>query len=258
MNSTTYDRELDAQADALAIDDAAVDGIFAASDALGQQYRLRTTLSDPAVPGQTRGQIARRLFGGRIPGAAVELVAQASALATDSGSLEAAVERQGVRAVFTASGQVSEVQDEVFRIARTIEADPALQSTLTDPLIEVAARQRLVAELLGNRALPASVLLVQRAVQRRGRTLVKTLDGYVEVAAQIGRHSVARVTVAQPLTTEQRSALRTQLTRIYGADIDIQVAIDPEVLGGARIEIGDDLIDGTILSRMNQARRLIG
>lgn len=258
MDLTAGNRELDAEADALALDPAAVDGIFAASDALGQQYRLRSTLSDPAVPGQVRSEVARRLFEGRIPAAAVELVAQASALAPDMASLEAAVERQGVRGVFVVSGAVDEVQDEVFRIARAVEADSALQSTLTDPLIEVAARQRLVADVFGARALPATVRLVQRAVQRRGRTLVRTLDGYVEVAAQIGRHTVARVTVAQPLTAEQRAVLRAQLTRIYGAGIDIQLDIDPEVLGGARIEIGDDLIDGTVRSRMNQARRLIG
>ena len=113
-------------------------------------------------------------------------------------------------------------------------------------------------DLLASQAHPATVQLVQRSVQRRGRTLVKTLDDYVEVAAQIGRHTLARVTVAQPLNAEQLTKMRTQLTRIYGTSIDIQIDIDPEVLGGARIEIGDDLIDGTVQNRLNEARRLIG
>lgn len=185
-------------------------------------------------------------------------MAQASASATESTGLEAEIERQGVRAVFQQSGAVGRVQEEIFRFARVLEGNSDLQATLTDPLIEVAARQRLVADLLASQAHPATVQLVQRSVQRRGRTLVKTLDDYVEVAAQIGRHTLARVTVAQPLNAEQLTKMRTQLTRIYGTSIDIQIDIDPEVLGGARIEIGDDLIDGTVQNRLNEARRLIG
>lgn len=258
MDEDLREHRLDAQADGLKLDEAAVAGIFAASDALAGQYRLRATLSDPAVPAKVRTQIARRLFTDRIPPAAVELVAQASASATESTGLEAEIERQGVRAVFQQSGAVGRVQEEIFRFARVLEGNSDLQATLTDPLIEVAARQRLVADLLASQAHPATVQLVQRSVQRRGRTLVKTLDDYVEVAAQIGRHTLARVTVAQPLNAEQLTKMRTQLTRIYGTSIDIQIDIDPEVLGGARIEIGDDLIDGTVQNRLNEARRLIG
>ena len=84
MDEDLREHRLDAQADGLKLDEAAVAGIFAASDALAGQYRLRATLSDPAVPAKVRTQIARRLFTDRISPAAVELVAQASASATES------------------------------------------------------------------------------------------------------------------------------------------------------------------------------
>lgn len=256
--ASTLDLELDAFSDGHKLGEADIDGIFQASDALAGQYRLRTTLSDPSVPAEVREQVARALFGGRISEAATEVIAKAAGQATNAGELERSVERQAVRASFQASGRVDDVQDEVFRFARTVQSDSELQTTLTDPLIEVAARQQLVADLLASKALPATVRLVQRAVQGRGRTLVKTLDGYVDIAAQVHQHRVATVTVAQPLTASQFDELRSKLARIYGSGVDIQLNVDPKVLGGVRIEIGDELIDGTIQNRLNDARRLIG
>lgn len=258
MKVNLADRKLDARADALGLAEADVAGIFAASDALATQYRLRSTLSDPAVSAEARDHVARSVFSERIPAKAVDIVAQATVLATRPGGLEASVERQGIRATYQLSGDVEVVQDDVFYFARILEADSELQTTLTDPLIEVGARQRLVAELLSDRVRPAAVELIQRAVARRGRTLVKTLDGYVEVAAQIADETVAHVVVAQPLTEAQHEALHAQLMRIYGVGIDIQIEVEPNVLGGVRIQIGDDLIDGTILTRLNEARHRIG
>lgn len=256
MNSDLAERELDARADALNLNDDDIEGLFAAADALAAQYRLRATLSDPVVPSQTRTQIARRLFDGRISASATEVVAQAAAGATSARGLEASVERQGVRAAFLHSGATAYVQDEVFRFARTVEADSELQITLTDPLIERPARVQLVGKLLASKARPATVRLAQRAVAGQGRTLVKTLDHYVRIAAEIERHRVAKVTVAQPLGTEQRARLGAQLARIYGVGIDVQETVDARVLGGVRIEVGDDLLDGTIHNRLNEARHL--
>lgn len=258
MTDHLAERQLDAQADALKMTAADVADIFAASDALAAQYRLRSTLSDPAVSGEARAHVARQLFSGRLSANATELVALASEAATDTAELEASVERQGIRASYVLSGAVEQVQDEVFYFARILQANSDLQTMLTDRLIELSERQRFVAELLAEHAQPATIQLVQRAIQRKGRTLVKTLDHYVEIAAQIARETVAHVTVAQPLTDTQRAALYEQLTRIYGVGVDIQTEIDPNVLGGVRIEIGDDLIDGSILNKLNEARRLIG
>lgn len=256
MDANSGGRELDARVDGLKLNDDDIAGIFAASDALASQYQLRMTLSDPFVPGATRAEIARRLFGERVSAATTEVVAQAAARARDSRSLGESVERLGVRATFLHSGTAANVQDEVFRFARAVEADSELQATLTDPLIDVDARKRLVAELLSARAHPATVKLAQRAVEAPGRNLVRILDGYVRIAAEIQRHTVAKVTVAQPLSADQRARLSAQLARIYGSGIDVQESVDPRVLGGVRIEVGDELLDGTILNRLNEARHL--
>lgn len=258
MDSRLVDHKLDAKADALGLTQADVEGIFTASDVLASQYRLRSTLSDPAVPAEARAHVARTLLAEHTTANAAEVVAGAAELVTSFGELEASVERQGVRATFQLSGEVEQVQDEVFHFARILQANTDLQTTLTDPLVDLSAREKLVTDLLGERVRPATVALIKRAVQRRGRTLVKTLDEYVEIAAQISRETVAHVTVAQPLSESQLGALQDQLSRIYGVGIDIQVDVNQEVLGGVRIQVGDELIDGTILNRLNEARRLIG
>lgn len=250
--------QLDARADALRLDEADAEAIFVAADALASQYRLRTTLSDPVVPAPVREQVARQLFAQRLGEKAAEVVAAAAGLAKGSGELEHAVERQGVRAELRNSADSEDIADELFGFARVVESDSALQTTLTDPLIDSSARQRLVTELLGGRAQSATVRLAQRAVTGRGRTLVKRLDGYVEIAAQLNQQRVARVTAAAPLTDQQYAQLQATLIELYQVGIDIQIEIDPKVLGGLRIEIGDELIDGTIQDKLNDARRLIG
>ncbi len=233
------DRELDVRVDGLGLTAQDIDGLFAASDALAGQRRLRAALSDPTVPAEVREQVARKLFTDRLSPAATEVIAAAAGQAKNASGLVAAVERQAVRATFVASGALDDVQDEVFHFARAVAGDSALQTTLTDPLIEVPARRKLVADLLGAKTHPQTVLLAQRAISGRGRTLVKTLDEYVEIAAQATRHTVARVTTAAPLTAEQLAEVTNQLVRIYGVGIDVQTDVDPQVLGGVRIEVGD-------------------
>lgn len=249
---------LDARLDELGLPGSAAEGLFAAADELRRNFRLRSTLSDPTVPAPAREQIARSLFGERIGGPATEAVALLAGGLADSAQLGRAVERAAVRTALIGSGALEQVQDELFRLARIIDANSQLQTTLADPGIDLVARQQLVTDLLGGRALPATVQLVHRALGGSGRTLVKTLDGYVEVAAQIRSHMVARVGVAAPLTDSQLAQLRAELVRVYGVGIDVEVNIDPELLGGVRIEVGDELIDGTIQNRVEQARRLIG
>ncbi len=249
---------LDSRLAALNLPASAADGLFAAADAMRAQYRLRSTLSDPTVPAEARAQIARTLFSERIGGPAAEAIAVLAGGLADSAELGRAVERAGILTVLTNSADVELVQDELFRLARIIDANSELQTTLADPGLELSARQQLITDLLNGRASAGTEKLVHRALAGRGRTLVKTLDSYVEVAAEIRSHMVAKVSVARPLNPAQLAQLRAELVRIYGVGIDVEVNIDPELLGGVRIEVGDELIDGTIVHRAEQARRLIG
>ncbi|WP_341728594.1 ATP synthase F1 subunit delta [Brooklawnia sp.] len=251
-------RELDAKADSLQLQQSDIDGLAAVCDALAGQARLRGALSDATLSCDARSRLARTLLSGRVSDKAAELVAEAAARCKDSRDLEDLVERLAVRASLRAGGQIDQVSEEVFRFARAVQSDPELQKTLTDPRIGLAARQELIGTLVAAKVRPQSLWLLQRALTVEERPLVKTLDSYVELAAQVQASTVAKVSVAHPLTDGQLAHLKAQLVRIYGVAIDVRVEIDPDVLGGVRIQVGDEIIDGTIENRLNQARRLIG
>lgn len=256
-------QSLDAQLDALRLTPADAQALFDVADALDGHYRLRSALSDPTVPGEVRARVAKKLFGARLAAAPVAAIELFTRHLSDPDKLIGAVERAGLR-VLLASSPVEQVQDELFRIARIIEANPELQTALADPGIDTTARQELIGGLLAGRACPVTlmlvrrVMLVRRALGEHGRTLVRRLDAQVELAAEIRNHAVARVTVAMPLAAGQLARLRAELVRIYGVGIDVEVEIAPEVLGGVRIQVGDELIDGTLIGRLEHARSLIG
>ncbi|MCX8527540.1 MAG: F0F1 ATP synthase subunit delta, partial [Candidatus Nanopelagicales bacterium] len=68
---------------------------------------------------------------------------------------------------------------------------------------------------------------------------------------------VADVRVAAPLDDAQRNRLQSLLSQIKGREVRLNVAVDPSVLGGVFVQIGDEVIDGTVVTRMEQARRAL-
>ena len=81
------------------------------------------------------------------------------------------------------------------------------------------------------------------------------LSSYADAAALRRQQLVAHVVVALPLDADQRERLTAALQRQYGRNVHLNVDVDPEVLGGIRVEIGDEVLDGTISRRLQEARR---
>ena len=100
--------------------------------------------------------------------------------------------------------------------------------------------------------------LARRAVVARERTFAHTIEGYVDLAAEQKNRVVATVRVARPLDADQRRRLQAALARQVGREVVLQEVIDPDVLGGVRVELGDEVIEGTVAGRLDEARRLFG
>ena len=135
-------------------------------------------------------------------------------------------------------------------IGAHVELDQALSAHGTGP----EERSALVTRLLGPRLSAAALVLVQHAARCGGR-VGRTLVGYEEIASGVLGRRLARVTVARALPEDQAERLRAQLARLYAAPVDLSISVDPDVLGGVRVLIGDDVIDGTIAATLDQARR---
>jgi F-type H+-transporting ATPase subunit delta len=233
--------------------------LFAVADLLAGQAPLRNAMADPTVPDDRRREFADGMFGRRISAAAANVVSAAAGLRWGSPSgLLAAIDRQGVRALFAhaqAVGTLDNVEDELFRFNRTAIGDSALRQALDDRTAPVPARQQLVRDLLAGRADPDTVELAERAVATATVSFESTTESYLTLAAATRQRAIATVTVARPLTSEQQARLQTAIERQLGRHVNLQVIIDPSVLGGARVKVGDEVIEGTVAGRLAAAEK---
>lgn len=242
-------------------DPAALGGeLFAVAILLDAQPALRRALTDPSRTPDERADFVTGLLGGQVSSDTAELVASAvRSTWARVRDLADALEYAGVLAVVIGaegSSRLEELEDELFRFSRIVESDSALLRALTDRSIDAGPKAELAASLLEGKATDATVLLVRHAVTApRGRTFDEALAAYISIAAERKNQLVAVVHTAVPLTDQQRTRLVAALTRQYGHEVDLQVVVDPSVVGGLRVQIGDELIDGTLAGRLDGTRR---
>jgi F-type H+-transporting ATPase subunit delta len=261
MNAAVEARqsELDRATDAQKLSQGLAEELFALADLLTQQAALRNALADTTSQDDRRRAMAEVVLDKRVSKAAIAVMAEAAALRWGTGSrLTAAVERQGLRALFGAAqlvGKLDQVEEELFRFGRAVAADSELRAALDDRNAPVAIRQQLVADLLGRKADAITVKLAQRGVASTRRAFEPTLEEYLRLAAATRRRSIATVTVARPLSEEQRQRLQEILIGKLGRQVNLQVVVDPNVLGGARVKVGDEVIEGTVAGRLAAAEQ---
>ena len=253
---------LDRMLDDRQVGDTFATDMSAVVDALEASPALRRAVTDPGTPESARKALVHGLLDGKVDKAVVDLVAEAATLRWAGGrTFAAALERQDVRGQLVAADRRSELddtEDQLFRFARLVESNPDLRNVLADRSIDRSKRQELVGELLRDRATDATIMLAKRAVAARERTFANTIEGYVTLAAAQKNRVVATVRVAKPLTSDQRDRLHAALTKQIGRDVAIQEVIDPDILGGVRVELGDEVFEGTVVDRLEAARRLFG
>ena len=160
-------------------------------------------------------------------------------------------------AVAQAEGALEDVEDELFRVSRTIAGDDRLRSVLTDPSIPVEARQGVIEDLL-RAARPITRSLVAFVVGAgRARDLPDIVDEFLKMAAGARQREVAEVTSAVPLDEAQKERLAQALSNATGKQVEVLVIVDPYVLGGLRARIGDRVIDGTVRTRLEKLRDVL-
>ena len=127
---------------------------------------------------------------------------------------------------------------------------------LSDVSTDPQRRAQLVDTLLTGKVDDVTLALARRATTHlRGRRFVATLLWYGEIAAERRRRLVATVTSGSVLSQSQQDRLAGLLERAYGRAVQLNVTVDPAVIGGLRIQVGADVVDSTVLSRLADARR---
>jgi F-type H+-transporting ATPase subunit delta len=154
-----------------------------------------------------------------------------------------------------AEGTIDEVEDELFRFARSYESSDELRHALTDDQVPTGKRQAIVEDLLGGKATPTTTQLVSMVVgSGRGRDLPAIIDKLVARAASAKNLSVAEVRSAVALTDDQQDRLKAALANATGKQVNLKVIIDPSVLGGIVATVGDTVIDGSVRTRVEQLK----
>ena len=157
--------------------------------------------------------------------------------------------------VARAEGSLDEVEDELFRFARSYENSEVLRNALTDEMIPAGKRQAIVEDLLGGKSTATTVQLVSMVVgSGRGRDLPAIIDQLVERASSAKNLEVAQVRSAIALTDDQQTRLSAALANATGKQVNLKVVVDPSVLGGIIATVGDTVIDGSVRTRLDQLK----
>lgn len=166
---------------------------------------------------------------------------------------------QALFQVAQAEGALEQVEDELFRFARILENETRLRESLTDPSVPPEHRAKMVQELLGPKASPHTTNIIAFVVQQgRARELPKIIDSLVQLAAEERNKAVAEVRSAVPLDGEQREKLKDAIARATGKQVEMKVLVDPSVVGGLLVRVGDQIFDGTVRRRLQMARDHVG
>lgn len=229
---------------------------------LASDKSLRVAVADAGQPVEARENLVRDIFGSRISGLALDFViAAARSRWSSADDLVEGVESLAAYIVFAAAetnNELDRIENEIFAFGNAVGANAELQMALTNPAFSAELKAGVVRDVLGGRTAKGSALLLEHSGSNlRGRRVDVALKNLSDIAAKLRNRLVAEVHVAISLTDEQKTRLSNVLARIAGQQVSLNVVIDSSVVGGVSVRLGDDVIDGSVSTKLEQARRTL-
>lgn len=235
--------------------------LFRVVDILEENRSLRVAVADSSAPVEAREDLARSVFGWKIDESSLEVVlaAVAQSWSTPRDLREGLVTlgREALLLSAREQGQLDAVEDELFRLGRVVAGDPEFEQALSDRTTTADDKRALLGQVLYGKVTAVTEALASQAVARPESMPADDLDALSRQAAELQGQSVAVVTSAAELSDEQQSTLESKLASIYGREMTVHVQVDPAVLGGMVIRVGDEVIDGSVAGRLDAVRRTL-
>ena len=240
--------------------------LFALVDVLDHNGTLRRAVTDSSRDAAARQGIVNSVFDGKISSQAMAVLTNAVAQRwSEDSDLADALERAAVLAVIASAQSrggvdaLDEVLNELLTFVRTVDSNAQAQEALSDHQASKEAKKKLAVALGGPATTAEGVLLLERVGSNpRGRHAARAADEFAEIIVKRQNRYIARVTSAINLSQAQLERLGRALNAVYGRELKLDVSVDPAVLGGLRVQVGDEVIDGTVETRMSDLTRSIG
>lgn len=234
------------------------DELAAVARLLHSEVNLDRNLAAPSDDAAPKVALLDAVLAGKVGATTLELLRTAvSSRWSEQADLVGAIERVAALALIKRAeigGEIAEVEDQLFKFGRVLDAQPRLSTLLGDYSTPIDGRIALLDKVLGSSANgTVKALLAQTIGLLRGEHADEAALDLAELAVARRGEVVAHVVAAAALTDAQRNRLTAVLARIYGHPVSVQLHVDPNALGGLSITVGDEVIDGSISSRLAQA-----
>jgi len=237
------------------VDLATGEQLLAAALVVSGSHELRAALADGTAEIANRAGIVTRVFGSYTKAALAVLVAIGTARWSSETDLVAGIEELGIRALALSAPKSVSLDAELFEFQTAVTSNAELELALGSKLAAAAGKVALVSALLDGKASKQTVAILGALVaEPRGRRIGELIRYAANLVADVSARTIATVTVASALTPAQTKRLQTALSAQYGTDIQVNEIIDPSIIGGMRVQVGDDVIDGTISNRISDLR----
>ena len=235
--------------------------LFGVASVLRNEPAIRRVVTDASIEDDAKAGLVGNVFGKAVGESTLDLLQDAVRRRWTAGrDLADVIEQLGVVALVRSAGaEGTYVSDELFAVRQMVDDHDDLRTALSDPSRTTADKRELLDHLLGEKVQKATMLLVGQAVSGTHGAIDQALEEFQHLAAEANDEKIATVHSARELDDSERDRLVTALSQQYDRTVHLQVVVDPGVIGGLRVEIGDDVIDGTVTSRLEDAqRRLVG
>ena len=220
---------------------------------------LRHAITNPALGRSAKDALFSRLFGDKVGAPARTALSVAGAQrwsrAADLIDVFADLSVEALLATADAGDALTDVEDELFRFGRILAREPQLTLALADPALSPAAKDDLLTALLAGKVSPITLTLVRRVIATpRGLPPERAISAVAELASRRRSELLAVVTSAVPLTDAEIDRVVASLSRLYGRAVHVEVDVDPSLLGGLSVRVGDEVVDGSVRHHLAEAR----
>lgn len=232
--------------------------LFDVVEVLDGERPLRVAIADASSVPEDRARLVSEVFGSKVAPATAEVLSQAvkqqwsTPRELRSGLVD--LGRQALLIGADKDGRLEEVEGELFSLSRILESEPELTGLLSDRAADAKQKRALLANVLYGKVSMFTEALALQVIGRPEDNPIDDVAALSERAAALRGRRVARVTSANALTQQQKDALAEKLGKIYGSDISVHADVDESLLGGLSVRVGDELIDGSIASKIARLR----